>query len=171
MQANFYKSRKALSHPISVETRYHRASGLVLQKGINIPLLFPLTYVATLLILNMHTKRRNAALLSSIKNSTMEARKDKRFKKRLLVRIYSGISHFGGITGDISNNGMFIRGAFFPNDIVLNIALYLPGNKISFLLGTVKRNVKIPETNWLFGMGLQLIKKDHTYQNLLKILT
>jgi hypothetical protein len=101
----------------------------------------------------------------------MEARKDKRFKKRLLVRIYSGINHFSGITGDISNNGMFIRGAFFPNDIVLNIGLYLPGNKISFLVGTVKRNVKIPETNWLFGMGLQLIKKDHTYQNLLKTLT
>jgi hypothetical protein len=31
MQVNFYKSRKALSLPTSVEIRYHRASGLVLR--------------------------------------------------------------------------------------------------------------------------------------------
>jgi hypothetical protein len=100
----------------------------------------------------------------------MEARKDKRFKKKLLVRIYSGTNRFGGITSDISNNGMFIRGALLPNDIELTIALYLPGNKISSLLGIVKRNVKIPEANWLFGTGLELIKKDHTFHNFLKTL-
>lgn len=101
----------------------------------------------------------------------MEARKDKRFKKKLLVRIYSGTTHFSGITSDISNNGMFIRGVLLPNDIVLTIALYLPCKKICSLLGIVKRNVKIPDTNWLFGTGLELIKKDHTFHDLLKTLT
>jgi hypothetical protein len=101
----------------------------------------------------------------------MEARKDKRFKKKLLVSIDAGTVRFGGITSDISDNGMFIRGVLLPNDIELTIELCLPGNKISSLLGIVKRNVKIPEANWLYGSGLELIKKDYKFCNFLKALT
>ena len=102
---------------------------------------------------------------------TKDSRKDKRFEKKLLVNIDAGTNRFGGITSDISNNGMFIRGVLLPNDIVLTIELYLPGNKISSLLGIVKRNVKIPEANWLYGTGLELIKKDYRFCNFLKTLT
>lgn len=93
----------------------------------------------------------------------MDLRKNRRFAKKLLVKIYSENFYCGGITGDISYNGLFVRGVLLPNEKVLSIDLYLPGEGIASLKGIVKRNAKITEANWLFGTGIELTEKDEAF--------
>ncbi|MEW6571004.1 MAG: hypothetical protein AB1390_07500 [Nitrospirota bacterium] len=100
-----------------------------------------------------------------------EKRRTRRFKKRLLARIDSGTFICGGITGDVSNNGIFMRGVLLPDNVMLTIQLYLLDNKISSLKGVVRRNVKIPGSNWLFGTGIELKEKDYAFQKFLRTLT
>ncbi|OGW39584.1 MAG: hypothetical protein A2Y97_11975 [Nitrospirae bacterium RBG_13_39_12] len=99
----------------------------------------------------------------------MDNRKDKRFGKKLMVRIDSGTSYFSGIMSDVSQNGIFIRSdKDFAKDKVINIELLLPYNTISSLKGKVKRTMKIPGSNWLFGTGIELMEKDKIFHNLIK---
>jgi hypothetical protein len=102
---------------------------------------------------------------------TKDKRQSRRFRKRLLVRIGSETFSCGGIMSDVSKNGMFIRSGLLPNDTVLTIALYLPGNRMCSLKGIAKRNVKIADTNWLFGTGIELTEKDALFNTFLKTLT
>jgi len=99
----------------------------------------------------------------------IENRKFRRFGQKLMVRIHSGDSRSCGIMSDVSQNGMFIRseGVFEENMIVL-IELVLPDNRISSLTGRIKRKMRIPGSNWLFGTGIELVEKDKPFRSFLQ---
>jgi hypothetical protein len=120
-----------------------------------------------------HTIKENVAegTIRTDHNTTMEKRKERRYSKKLKVRISSGNLLRSGIMNDISKNGMFVRSCRdFTKDTVLNIELLLPNNRISFLKGIVTRNIGIPGSNWL-GVGIELTEKDKTFHNFLTTLT
>jgi hypothetical protein len=121
-----------------------------------------------------HAIKENCAggTIKTDHDTTMEKRKERRYSKRLKVRISSGKLRRSGIMNDISNNGMFVRsGRDFAKDMVLNIELLLPNNRISFLKGIVTRNTGIPGSNWLMGIGIYLTDKDEIFRNFLTTLT
>jgi len=106
------------------------------------------------------------------RNELIDNRKDKRYSKRLAVRISSGSLLRSGIMRDVSENGMFVMSSRdFTKDMELDIELSLPNNKTSLLKGTIARNMGILGSTWLTGFGIKLIEKDETFHNFLTTLT
>jgi Tfp pilus assembly protein PilZ len=99
----------------------------------------------------------------------MEKRKHPRFIKRLETRI--GIDHtsFWSISSDLSESGLFIRTNRGCNvDTAIDIELSLPGNRISFLKGIVRRTIRTPIPIMKNGMGVEIIEKDETFKDFVK---
>lgn len=92
-----------------------------------------------------------------------------RFTKRLEVTFSSGGLSFRGILSNFSQNGVFIRTnrGFAPGTTV-DIELMMPDNTISHLAGVVRRTIKTPLASMKNGMGIELVKKDEAYLNLIK---
>jgi hypothetical protein len=106
------------------------------------------------------------------RNEPVDKRKDKRYSKRLKVRMSSGNLRRSGIMKNVSKNGMFIMSSKeFTENMAINIELPLSNNKTSFLNGIITRNMGIPESNWLIGAGIRLTEKDETFFNFLITLT
>jgi len=102
----------------------------------------------------------------------IDNRRDKRYSKRLSVKISSGSLMRSGIMKDVSENGMFVVSSRdFTKDMEINIELSLPNNKSSLLKGTITRNLGIQGSNWLTGFGVKLTEKDGTFHNFLATLT
>jgi hypothetical protein len=89
------------------------------------------------------------------KSDKMEKRKHPRFIKRLETRI--GIDHtsFWSISSDLSESGLFIRTNRGCNvDTTIDIELSLPGNRVSFLKGIVRRTIRTFIPTMKNGMGI-----------------
>jgi hypothetical protein len=105
-------------------------------------------------------------------NEAIDRRKYRRYLKKLTVKISSGSLRRSGIMRDVSGNGMLVTsGKDFIRDMAIDIELSLPNQKTSFLKGRITRNVEIPESNWLKGVGIYLTEKDETFLNFLATLT
>jgi hypothetical protein len=105
-------------------------------------------------------------------NERVDRRKDKRYLKRLIVKIGSEKLCRSGIMKDVSGEGMFVMSSKdFTKDMVITIELPLPNNEMSFLTGIITRNVEIDESNWLTGVGIKFIEKDETFHSFLTTLT
>jgi hypothetical protein len=105
-------------------------------------------------------------------NEAIDRRKDRRYAKRLTVKMSSGNLRRSGIVRDVSENGMHVTsGKDFTRDMPIDIELSLPNQKTSFLKGRITRNVEIPGSSWLIGVGIDLTEKDETFLNFLTNLT
>jgi hypothetical protein len=92
-----------------------------------------------------------------------------RFTKRLEARFSSTGLSFTGILSNLSESGLFIRTnrGFAPGSVI-DIELVMPGGKVSFLKGLVKRTIKTPMSSLKNGMGIELTEKDAIYINFVK---
>jgi len=105
-------------------------------------------------------------------NEQIDKRKDKRYSKRLAVKINSESLLRSGIMRDVSENGMFVVSSRdFTKDMEIDIEMSLSNNKTFFLKGTIIRNTEITGSNWLTGFGIKLREKDETFYNFLTTLT
>jgi Tfp pilus assembly protein PilZ len=99
----------------------------------------------------------------------MERRKHPRFIKRLETKISIGHKSFWSISSDLSESGLFIRTERGCNvDTPVDIELSLPGNRVSFLKGIVRRTIRTPFFTMRNGMGIEIIEKDETFTNFVK---
>lgn len=99
----------------------------------------------------------------------MRRRQCQRFTKRFESTFSSDGLSYRGISSDLSAGGLFIRtqNGFMPGTII-DIAIYLPDNKLSSIKGIVRRTIKIPLTTAKNGMGVELIERDSKYLDILK---
>jgi len=95
-----------------------------------------------------------------------------RFKKRFDARFSSGNYRFRGISGNLSEDGIFIRStrSFIPGSPV-DIELMLNENEVSRLRGVVKWSKRTALPTVSSGMGIELKEKDRHYSDLLKDLS
>jgi Tfp pilus assembly protein PilZ len=99
----------------------------------------------------------------------MEKRKHPRFIKRLEARISIDHARFCSISSDLSESGLFIRTNRGCNvDTPIDIELSLPGNRVSFLKGIVRRTIRTPFPTMKNGMGIEIIEKDETFRDFVK---
>ena len=98
----------------------------------------------------------------------MDKRKDKRLHMKLHVKLNSGTTVSWGILTDVSENGLFIKSnRDFAADTEIDIEIVLQDNSTSLLKGIVKRKTDMPEEHRKYGLGIELIAKDHRFMNLL----
>jgi PilZ domain len=99
----------------------------------------------------------------------MSKRRFHRFKKRFDTRFSSGDYKFRGISGNLSEDGIFIRStqSFIPGSPV-DIELALNENEVSRLHGVVKWSKRTALRTIPSGMGIELKEKDRHYTDLLK---
>lgn len=101
----------------------------------------------------------------------MDKRKDKRFAKRLHVKLSSGSSISWGLLCDVSENGLFIRSnQSYKIDALIDIHVFMPDNSIILLKGVLRRITELAEQHRKFGIGVELIEKNTAYENFLKFL-
>lgn len=99
----------------------------------------------------------------------IEKRRHSRFIKRLETRISMDKTSFLCISGDLSENGLFIRtNRGYNAETTIDIELSLPGNRISFLKGIVRRSIRTPIPTMKNGMGIEIIEKDKTFIDFIK---
>jgi len=99
----------------------------------------------------------------------MERRNHQRFIKRLETRINIDQTSFWSKSSDLSENGLFIRTNRGCNvETTIDIELSLPGNRVSFLKGIVRRTIRTPIPTMKNGMGIEIIEKDETFRDFVK---
>jgi hypothetical protein len=99
----------------------------------------------------------------------IEKRRHPRFIKRLETRISMDDTRFLSISGDLSESGLFIRTNRGCNvETPIDIELSLPGNRVSFLKGIVRRTIRTPIPTMKNGMGIEIIEKDKTFIDFIK---
>jgi len=99
----------------------------------------------------------------------MERRNHPRFIKRLETRISIDQTSFWSISGDMSESGLFIRtNRGYNVGTPIDIELSLPGNRVSFLKGIVRRTVRTPIPTMRNGMGIEIIEKDEIFRDFVK---
>jgi len=99
----------------------------------------------------------------------MEKRNHPRFIKRLETRIDIDHTSICSISSDLSESGLFIRTNRGCNvDTTIDIELSLPGNRVSFLKGIVRRTIRTPIPTMKNGMGIEIIEKDETFRDFIK---
>jgi len=101
----------------------------------------------------------------------MDKRESQRFAKRLEVRFSSGGMSYSGFSGNLSENGLFIRTkrGFAPGSTI-DIELVLPDGTVSFLKGIVRRTIKAA-ASVKNGMGIELLQKDVRYVDFVRTLS
>jgi hypothetical protein len=99
----------------------------------------------------------------------MEKRRHPRFIKRLETVMGIDRISYRSISSDLSENGLFIRTKRgCPVNTPIDIELSLPGNKVSFLKGIVRRTIRTPIPTMKNGMGIEIIEKDKTFVDFMK---
>ena len=89
--------------------------------------------------------------------------------KRLETKISIDQTSFWSISGDLSESGIFVRTSRGYNvGTPIDIELSLPGNRVSFLKGIVRRTIKTPIPTMRNGMGIEVIEKDETFRDFVK---
>lgn len=98
-----------------------------------------------------------------------DKRKYKRFNRMLEVEFSAGADKLTGISSNFSKKGMFIRTRYgLPAGTLLDIAIHMPGNKISRVKGIVRRSVKTNTALVKNGMGVELIHRDSNFLEFIK---
>jgi Tfp pilus assembly protein PilZ len=88
-----------------------------------------------------------------------------RFKKILKVKIESSGIYSWGVVNDISLTGLFIKtNRKLKEGTRITIDLNLPNGEQIHLKGLIKRNRDLAGENWIFGIGVKLLKNDEHYQ-------
>ena len=99
----------------------------------------------------------------------MEKRNHPRFIKRLETRISIDQTSFWSISGDLSESGLFIRtNRGYNVGTPIDIELSLPGNRVSFLKGIVRRTIRTPIPTMRNGMGIEIVEKDEIFRDFVK---
>ena len=99
----------------------------------------------------------------------IERRKHPRFIKRLETRVSINQASSWTISGDLSESGLFIRtNRGYNIGTPIDIELSLPGNRVSFLKGIVRRTIRTPIPTMRNGMGIEVIEKDETFRDFVK---
>jgi hypothetical protein len=99
----------------------------------------------------------------------MEKRKHPRFIKRLETKISIDQTSFWSKSGDLSESGLFIRtNRGCKVETSIDIELSMPGNRVSFLKGIVRRTIRTPIPTMKNGMGIEIIEKDETFRDFVK---
>jgi Tfp pilus assembly protein PilZ len=99
----------------------------------------------------------------------MEKRKHPRFIKRLEARLGIDQTSFWSISRDLSESGLFIRtNRVCSVDTPIDIELSLPGNRISFLKGIVRRAIRTPIPMMQNGIGIEIVEKDKSFRDFVK---
>jgi hypothetical protein len=97
----------------------------------------------------------------------MDKRKDKRLRAKLHVKLTSGPATSWGILGDVSENGLFVKSnRGFAVGTLIDLEIILPDNSTSLLKGTVKRKIELPEQHRKYGLGIELLKRDFRFLDL-----
>jgi Tfp pilus assembly protein PilZ len=99
----------------------------------------------------------------------IEKRKHQRFIKRLETRISIDQTSCWSISSDLSESGLFIRtNRGYNVETPIDIELSLPGNRVSFLKGIVRRTVRTPIPTMKNGMGIEIVEKDEIFRDFIK---
>jgi tetratricopeptide (TPR) repeat protein len=97
---------------------------------------------------------------------TIDRRKHPRFIKRLTTTLLVDQKSFAGISGDLSESGLFIRtNRSFAENTPVDITILMPDNRISSLKGSVRRTHISPLKT---GIGIEIIEKDEIFEDLVK---
>lgn len=98
----------------------------------------------------------------------MDRRKHPRFIKRLRTTLIVDHKSFTGISGDLSENGLFIRtNRSFAVNTPIEIEILLPDNRVSSLRGSVRRTHISPLKS---GIGIEITEKDGIFTDLVKLM-
>jgi len=99
----------------------------------------------------------------------MEKRKHLRFNKRLATKILTDKMSFTCMTSDISENGLSVRTSrSFAVNTPIHIQLLLPGNRVSFLKGIIRRAIRAPISATKNTMGVEITEQDETFINFMQ---
>jgi hypothetical protein len=99
----------------------------------------------------------------------VNTRKHKRYPIKLKVKIISGRLNFWAVTSDISKKGLRIRAnQEFPVNKILDLELIMPDGQVSFVSGVVRYLSETPNSEKRFGVGIEIIYDDTTFNNYLK---
>jgi len=111
---------------------------------------------------------RHERLYIKMKKST-EKRKHPRFMKRLAIKFCVNHKIFMGMSGNLSDYGIFIKtNRFFAIDSPIDIELLLPGKQTAFLKGIIKRTSKADLSSVNNGIGIQIIENDEAFMDFVK---
>jgi hypothetical protein len=99
----------------------------------------------------------------------MDKRRNPRFIKRLEARLSIDQTSFWSISHDLSESGLFIRtNRVCTVNTPIDIELSLPGNRVSFLKGIVRRTIRTPIPLMQNGIGIEIIEKDRSFRDFVK---
>ena len=101
--------------------------------------------------------------------TNVNTRKHKRYPTKLKVKIISGRLNFWAVTSDISKKGLRIRAnQEFPVNKILDLQLIMPDGQVSFINGVVRYVIETPHSENRFGVGIEVIYDDTTFNDYLK---
>jgi hypothetical protein len=101
-----------------------------------------------------------------------EKRQHKRFTKSLYVKIISGHASSWGLVGDVSSRGIFVKSNLgFKAGTEIQLEVFMPNNKSSFLKGIIRRNIELPDPNRKNGLGIELVEKDAIFHSFIESLS
>jgi curved DNA-binding protein CbpA len=93
----------------------------------------------------------------------VEKRKHRRYIKRLTATLFVDQKSFTGISGDLSESGLFIRtNRSLAVNTPVDIEILLPDNRTSLLKGSVRRTHISPLKT---GIGIQITEKDRVFSD------
>lgn len=96
-------------------------------------------------------------------------RKDTRFVKRFMVKIFSNGKSLWGVVHDISRSGLLIKtNEAFSEEQKISIDLILPDGETAALTGVVKRIEKTSAGTMNFSIGVEIVETDATYRRYLR---
>ena len=116
------------------------------------------------------TRNQNteAMYLLKMKINT-EKRKHPRFMKRLAIKFCVNHKIFMGMSGNLSECGLFIKtNRDFAVDSPMDIELLLPGKQTAFLKGIIKKTSKTDLSSLKKGIGIQIIENDTAFIDFVK---
>ncbi len=96
----------------------------------------------------------------------MRKRRHKRIIKRLEMEFSANGMAFRGVSSNLSRSGIFVRtNKPFPVDTLVDLTIYLPGDKVSRVKGSVRRAIKIRQAAIKNGMAMEIVESDQNYIN------
>jgi tetratricopeptide (TPR) repeat protein len=111
---------------------------------------------------------RHYRIDTNMKKST-EQRKHPRFMKRLAIKFSVNHKIFMGMSGNLSDCGIFIKtNRNFAVDSPIDIELLLPGKQTAILKGIIKRTSHAGLSSVNNGIGIQIIENDKAFMDFVK---
>jgi len=116
------------------------------------------------------TRKQNTEAMYLLKmRKPVENRKHPRFMKRLAIKFRVNHKIFMGMSGNLSEYGIFIKtNRNFAIDSPIDIELLLPGKQTAFLKGIIKRTSKFDLSSVNNGIGIQIIENDKAFIDFVK---